>query len=270
MAVRNPRTAAVTTPEAKVKYGKLPPKHHPKTLLLENFLSPAALPPPEEKRGWEWQAGIAPNDWGMLGNDMVGDCVIAMALHYLEMVTAIHGIPLTYTTQQALDLYSAITGYDPKQTDTSGFNPTDNGTAMTDLFAYWQKTGIYGHKIKAWASIKYTDPVKLNQAIDIFGAALVGINVAQSMEDQFQANLPLNAPFKGGSVGGHGIPIPGFGKYGRTCISYGQRWEMDLQAAQQIDEAYVVITPEWLSKASRTPLGMDMTALDSAIKAITA
>ena len=243
------------------KFGKLPPKRHPKTLRLSKYLDAGTLPPPEIVRGWEIQSGIT--DFGMLGNDSVGDCVIAAMLHYLMMAKAIEGSPVTYTTEQALALYSAITGYDPNDPS------TDQGTVWTDALAYWQNTGVYGDKILGWAQVDYTDPVKLNQAIDIFGAALIGTAVTQSMEDQFGKGEPWNAPFSGEVLGGHGIPLTGFGREGRTLITWGKAQPSDLTMPTAVfDEAYVVITPSWLAKAEETPLGIDLEALQADLAAI--
>ena len=83
----------------------------------------------------------------MLGNDQVGDCVIAAMLHYIMAAQANVGKSVTFTTQQALDLYSAITGYNPSDPS------TDQGTAWTDALAYWQSTGCCGHKILGWAAV---------------------------------------------------------------------------------------------------------------------
>lgn len=127
-------------------YGKKPPKFHLKTLLLRDYLpTPLRSEPPEAKRAWEYS--VSDRTWAasMLGNDQVGDCVIAAMLHYVMAARASVGNPVTFTTQQALDLYSAITGYDPADPS------TDQGTAWTDALAYWQMTGCYGHKILGWA-----------------------------------------------------------------------------------------------------------------------
>jgi hypothetical protein len=247
-----------------LKYGKLPPQFHPKTLKLEKYLIAASLPLPEERRGWEY--AVPDSVWAasMLGNDQYGDCVIAMILHYIMLATAAVGTPVTFTTKQALDLYSAITGFDPSDPS------TDQGTVMTSAMAYWQKTGACGHKILGWASFDYTNLTKLRQAIDIFGAALVGTNVVQSMEDDFAAGRPWNN-FTGPSVGGHGIPLPGFGRDGQTCITWAKRQQMSPAiTTSQFDEAYVVITDDFMDKAGKTPLGVNINALNADLKLISA
>jgi hypothetical protein len=252
-----------------MKYGKLPPETHAKTLLLDKYVpAPTAevLPSPEAVRGWELLAAITA--WGMLGNDTVGDCVIAAILHFIMMIEAIAGNPITFTTEQAIALYSAITGYDPSQTDANGNNPTDQGTSWTAALAYWLKNGIYGYKILGWASFDYKDPLKIDQAIDLFGAALVGTAVTASMETQFSEGQPWNAPFTGGVQGLHGIPNTGYGHVGRSHVTWGATQKEDLTMPTNWDEAYVVITPGWLAKANQTPLGIDLATLQADLAAI--
>src|SRR5580658_4087447 len=111
-------------------FGKLAPKFHPNTLRLSKYALAGALPPPPSKRAWEYV--IPASGWGMLGNDQVGDCVIAAMMHFIMAATSNSGQPAQFTTELAIQLYSAITGYDPSQTDATGFNPTDQGTAWTD------------------------------------------------------------------------------------------------------------------------------------------
>ena len=206
----------------------------------------------------------------VLANDRIGLCVIAAILHHIEMARAIRGQSVTFTDEQAIALYTEITGYDPAQTDDEGNNPTDNGTAWTDALDYWMKNGVYGEKILGWAAIDYSDPVKLNQAIDIFGAALIGTAVYQSMENQFSEGKPWNAPFKGGLQGYHAVPVPGFGREGRTCITWGARCEMDLFAPKLFDEAYVVITQSWIDAQGKTPLRINIATLQSGLAVLRA
>lgn len=190
-------------------YGKKPPKFHPKTLLLRDYLTAAALPAPEAKRAWEYS--VSDRTWAasMLGNDQAGDCVIAAMLHYIMAARANVGKPITFTTQQALDLYTAITGYDPADPS------TDQGTAWTDALAYWQMTGCCGHRILGWAALDVSSLDAIKQGIAIFGGVLIGTAVTQSMEDQFGKGQPWNTPFTGAVLGGHGIPWLGFGSQGQ-------------------------------------------------------
>jgi hypothetical protein len=255
-------------PTRKLKFGKLPPKKNRNTLSLKKYLlkGKGVLPPPEERRGWEM--AVKDDAWGLLGNDVLGDCVIAATLHWVQAATAVNGRPVTFTTEQAIEIYSAVTGYDPKQTNQFGDNPTDQGTAWTDMLEYWRVVGVFGHKISAWAKIDYKDLNAIRQGIDIFGGILIGTAVTGSMQQQFADGKPWNKPWKGGVEGLHGIPWLGHGKEGQTCITWGARQQMDLTANKMCDEAYCVITEDWLNSAFVTPLGINAAALAADIEAL--
>lgn len=252
-----------------LKLGKKEPKFNPKTLLFRDYLPKGNLPTPLAKRAWEYRISDARWAASMLGNDLIGDCVIAAILHYIMAATANTGNPATFTTQDAIDIYSAITGYDPAQTDAGGNNPTDNGTVYTDALAYWQKTGFKGHFIKGWTAIDPSDLDMLKQGVAIFGGVLVGTSVTQKMMDDFQAGNPWNN-FSGASIGGHGIPWLGFGGQGQTCITWAKRQSMSPQSVSIMDEAYVPITQDWLDASGESPSGYNLAALQADLQAIAA
>lgn len=253
-----------------LKFGKLARKFHPKTLMMSSFI-PMGLVPPPEKRAWEYRVK---GPWGMFKNDTLGICVIAAVFHYIMAATANTGSPAFFTDAEAVAVYSAVTGYDPSKTDANGNNPTDQGTAWTDMLAYWQSTGVTDangkvHKILAWGNVGLSVS-SLRQGISIFGGILVGTAITQSMMDQFNRKLPWNWPFAGGVLGGHGIPLLGYGKDGQTACTWDSLEQMDTKAPSQFDEAYAVVTQDFLDAEGVSPSGLDVFALTRAMKAIAA
>lgn len=251
--------------------GKLDPKPHRWTLKLSDFVpSVEVLPPPPQKRAWEYR--ISDAEWAgtIFGNDVAGDCVLAAILHWIMAATANTNQPATFTTQDAFDMYSAITGWD----GVPG-SPSDQGTAMTDAMAYMVNTGVKDqlgrlHKWLGWASIKL-DLQSLRQAIAIFGGVLVGVQVTQSMMDQFEEGQPWNAPFTGGVLGGHGIPGFGYGGEGEDWLTWAMRQFSDLNFISQIDEAYCPITQDFIiSSTGLSPSGFNVAGLQAALNALSA
>src|ERR1700727_2323390 len=106
-----------------MKLGKLAPKRNRKTLSFVAYLKTPVLPAPPEKNFWEYK--VPPATIGMYGNDTVGDCTIAEVSHDLILKTAHTGTPFFPDPDEVLKMYSAISGYDPSQTDDQGNNPTD-------------------------------------------------------------------------------------------------------------------------------------------------
>lgn len=147
--------------------------------------------------------------WGMYGNDEVGDCVIAGAMHEHLFWGTTTGRPPTFTTQNALDAYSAITGFDPNA-GPPGENPTDQGTDPRKAAEYRRTTGIvdaYGqtHKIAGWVAVNPANRAHMLAAIHLFGAVGLAIAVPDSAPAQFHDGKPWT-PVAGAQIeGGHYI-----------------------------------------------------------------
>lgn len=257
-----------------VRLGKLAPKRLLGTPALGDYQEKASTWPAVKPRGWEYAVPSSALD--CLGNDTAGDCVIAAMMHYAQADTANTGNPLTPTRQLALETYSALTGYDPKQTDANGDNPTDNGTCYSDALAYWRHHGIpmldgkgniVLHKIIGWASLDLGSLAQQRYACDIFGGTLLGIQCPVSaMRDT--SNWRYDPASKIES--GHGVCRVGQGSAGWHLGSWG-KWipttnEFTLKLA---DEDYAVVTPAWIdSRTGQSPSGMDLNGLLTAMKGL--
>lgn len=250
-----------------LKLGKLPPKDHPKTLLLSKyFTSGNALPTPATKVYREYKT--PDNAKVMLGNDQYGDCVFAMLCNKIISDTAHAGSVVIPTTEQALAAYAAVTGFNPA----TGAN--DNGTVMTDALAYMQSTGIADHKILGWARIDHTNLVHRQIACDLFNGTCVGVNFVQSAEEQFNAGMPFEVNPSSPSVGGHCMLHPGYGSAGDDYVTWA-KWDQKASAAWSfayIDEEYVMIDQVWFDYLQGRDVSkvLDINALWADVKAITA
>ena len=168
-----------------MKLGKKHPLRLLSTISLGDYLDKATSWPTVAAKGWEYAP--APITLGMLGNDTVGNCVICAAMHYAQVETANTGTPLTPTTELAIQTYTAITGYDPSQTDENGNNPTDQGTSYeSQLFPYWIKTGmpmldakgnLVYHKINGFAALDITSIAQQRYATFLFGGSCLEFSV---------------------------------------------------------------------------------------------
>jgi hypothetical protein len=252
-----------------MKLGKLAPKVHPKTLKLSAFLKATAPPPPPRKLWREYKI----QDWGMFANDTVGDCTCAAVAHMLMLVTAHTGGIVIPELSDIMAMYSAITGYDPSKTDRHGNNPTDTGAAVTDVLAYWQGTGIAGHKILGWAQIDQNNLTMRQQGMYIFGANDVGVDLPANAMDQFDDLQDWDvAANDGGIDGGHCIVETGYGSKGSNFVTWGANQKATNEwSAKYVDEAYVVITQDWINNADGlAPNSMDLDALNAALTEIRA
>jgi hypothetical protein len=204
----------------------------------------------------------------MYNNDQYGCCVWAAVGHMLEAwTTYASGVTLEVPAAALLTGYSAVTGFDPAQTQPDGSNPTDNGTVLADALAYWQKSGIAGHQILAYAQIK--DFTHVQAALRVFGALMVGVSFPESAMDQFNANQPWTVVDGAASIGGHCIHV-GYDGSDFRCVTWGAVEEISVPWWHKyVDEVWVPITPEWLSAAGTTPSGLDLVGLGTAYTTLT-
>jgi hypothetical protein len=178
------------------------------------------MPIPPPRFGHE----LIGHDWGMLGNDKVGDCVWAGAAH--EHMVWSHmgsrGPGVDFTAKNVLSDYSAATGYD-------GTQATDSGTDMSDAAAYRRRTGIIDsngnrHKIDAYVALQPGDPKDLAYATYYTGAAGIGIRFPETADRQFEKKMPWDYTSSNAHIkGGHYIPCIGRNSAGNfLVISWGR------------------------------------------------
>lgn len=248
------------------KLGKGPVKPHPKTLQFEKYLTPdalaGALPDVPARVFREYK--VPENGWGMYGNDTIGDCTCAAKAHIIMLMTAHTGKIFIPDPAEVIKMYSAISGYDP----VTGQN--DNGCMMTDVLNYMQTTGLQGHKILGWAQVDHTSAIRLRQGVYVFGAVDTGFQVPQSAMDQFQAGQ-VWTPEQGSPIqGGHDVPYFGDGRNGYSCLTWAKNQKLTngFETAYT-DEAYVLLTKDWLNNADGlAPNMLNLDALTADLKLI--
>lgn len=242
------------------KLGKLPARPDAVKLKLSAVLKADQLPTPPASFGHE-QNGT---DWGMLGNDQYGDCVFAGGAHE-TMLWAQEGklSPVSFTTEDTLEDYSAVTGFNPSDPN------SDQGTDMQQAAAYRKNTGLIDasgvrHKIDAYAALDVGNLSQLDLAVWLFGAVGVGVNLPSSAESQFGYGQVWDVVQGDTLVGGHYIPCVGKNSAGNyVFITWGK-----LQAATPswvttyMDEAVAYLSLDILNVSSKlSPEGFDLSAL---------
>lgn len=245
-----------------LKLGKCAVKPHPKTIKFSAVLKAGTLPAPPAKNYWEYLV----KSWPMMENDELGCCVVAAAGHMEQNWTAHSGTMITVPDEQIVEAYSAVGGYVPGQPS------TDQGLAITDFLSFWQTTGFAGRKILGWVGVDQTNITHVKQAVYLFGALDIGVQLPNSAMDQFNAGMPWDVVADDGGIdGGHCIPIMGQGSQGFACITWGKiQYMTNAFFAKYCDESYGIVTQDWLNAAGRAPNAMNLTALTAALKQISA
>jgi hypothetical protein len=251
-------------PHTRFKLGKHAPKFHAKTLFFHKYF--VAVPPAPKVSYYDLR--LRQSDWGMLGNDAVGDCAIAAPCHQIILSNSYTRATKNPTLNDTFRMYSDVSGYDPSQTDTNGNNSTDVGCAMTDVWDYLMKKGV----ILGWVSVNWNNLEHVRAAINIFGGLQRGVQLPQSAMDQYNSNQNWDVVADdGGILGGHAIfdtgyhPNPLF-----PTVTWGRAlmktlpWDL-----KYTDELYALIFKSWLTvKSQMSPSHLNFTALQNDLQAI--
>ena len=249
-----------------LKFGRKPAVHNMQTmrsaLAMARHLDPLGTPPTHSA---DWPAAVdavTGGDWGMFANDQVGDCTMADGCHQIMVHTANASTLLTPTAQDALDAYSALTGFDPSQTAPDGSNPTDNGAAELDVCQYMQTTGICGHKSDGYGSIDPRNYNHIKWCVQLFGACRLGFTVVQSAMDQFDAGQPWDYVGDNTPVGGHDVPIVKYDASYYYVVTWGKLQPVTQRfLGHYLDEAHQELYADWIRQAGTAPNNFNLQSL---------
>jgi hypothetical protein len=199
-------------------------------------------------------------------NDQLGDCTCAAVGHLMQGWTQYStGTAFTVADKDVLGLYEKAAGYNPADPS------TDQGAYIQDILGYWRKNGVSGHKITAYASVKVSNMTLIKQAVDLFGAVDIGFNFPASAMDQFNQGKPWDVVRGSQLEGGHCVTVVGYKANGNlVCITWGAVQEMTPAFwTKYVDEAWVIITPDWIAANGQAPVGIDLYSLGQAFAALT-
>ncbi len=150
-----------------MKLGRNRPKaRREKLVRLADYLDLAGLPvaPPSLDLS---ATSLAPLR-DVLGNDEVGNCTIAGALHFQACASGLAGQLVTPTKAQALSIYSAISGYKP------GDPSTDTGCDEDQVEQYFLTTGFPdGSKLAGAVHLDATNRQEVMVAFNLFAGVMV-------------------------------------------------------------------------------------------------
>ncbi len=245
----------------KLKLGKLPARHDPRTLLLASYVTPALPTPPASCD----LTGKVPS-WGMMANDQIGDCTCAAAGHLLmEWTSQAKKKMFTPTDKQIIAAYSAITGYNPA----TGAN--DNGANEIDVLNYWRQSGIAAHKIGAYVALEPSNHTHIMDSVYVFEGCYIGLQLPISAQDQVKNHQPWSVPPGGatgdgapGSWGGHAVPVVAYDARGLTVVTWGALQIMTWSFwAAYCEEAYAILSNDYLDGKKVAPNGFKLQQLQA-------
>ncbi len=241
------------------KLGKGAPRLDPRTLRLGKYLRNVDIVPPAGEVSWVTR--VPSTAWGMMLNDSLGDCVSAAMGHMVKQWTTYASTDATPTDADVLKVYEDVGGYRP------GDPSTDNGMVILDALNYWRTTGIGGHKIVAYVAVNIKDAGEVRSAIELFGNVFLGIQLPISAQGETAWTVPNGGAYNDGSPGswgGHAIPIMAASAHSLTVITWGASLKMSWNFLKDYaDEAYVVLSQDWIEKTGLSPSQFDLASLQA-------
>jgi hypothetical protein len=244
--------------------GKLPARPGAISFKFSKYFKVAALPTPPAVFGH--QALVS--DYGILGNNQYGDCVLAGGDHEEMLWNAEAGVAVAFTDANALSDYTALTGFNPADP------ATDQGTDMQAAASYRRTTGLIDangvrHKVDAYVAPAVGDVNELMAATYLFGAVGFGFQFPASAMTQFNAGQPWSVVPGSPIEGGHYCPCVGRAASGNlVVVTWGALQEMTPEfAATFNDESVCYLSLEAL-KNSISPENFDLATLQADLNAL--
>jgi hypothetical protein len=250
-------------PNIQYHLGKLPAQPARPHLKLQTALVNIPLPAPPETV--DWHSAIP--DWPVYGNNIYGCCVWSAIGHEIQQKTQYAtGDDVQVTTADLLTGYSVVTGFNPNDPR------TDNGTYVQDALKYWRTQGIGGaHRIILYAEVQVGDLNEVKQAVQLFGDLHIGFSFPESAMSQFNNRQPWTVVPGSTIEGGHAVTVVGYDTEYLYVVTWGAVQRMSWAFFQAYcDEAWCVLTPEWINKETNTSAGgIDLYSLGQSFQALT-
>jgi len=249
------------------KLGKRPPKRDRRTLSIEKYLRKEDLNLPSRL-----DRTSLVRRWPSMLNKQIGDCTVAAAGHMIQAWTAVRGRAVILRDSEILDAYSALTGFDPAKPK------IDRGATALELLRFWRKRGIGGHKIDAYAELALKDLFQMKATVFLFGGCYIGLELPEiAFEDAKEGRdwrvSPGGAVGKGApnSWGLHAVPVVGYDRDSLNVVTWGMLKRMTWHFWETYgDEAYAVLSPDWIGAGGEAPIGVDLEGLKKDLREIAA
>lgn len=247
-----------------LKLGKLPATPKKSDFLFESFTESPSLSIRQAPVGFGHYQLVS--NWGMLGNDYYGDCVLAGADHETMMWNAIAGKNVPFTDDNALSDYGAITGFNKNDPN------SDQGTNVHDALDYRRATGVVDantarHKIGAYVSLEPGNWAQVMEALYIFDVVAIGFLFPDYADAEFMQGRGWTYRGPGNIIGGHYVPIVGRPHIDTVdVITWSKVQPMSKRFYLAFcDEAYGIVSEESLVNG-RTAENYRLTDLYAAVK----
>jgi hypothetical protein len=242
--------------------GKNRPVIDDRTMRFAAYVKPALPSPPATVT-----YGAKVPSWPMYLNDQYGDCTCAAAGHMIQNWTANAAAEVAVPDASVLSFYEHFVGTPP---------PPDKGCNMLSVLRYWRKAGVDAHKVLAFTSIDLKNQAQAQSACWLFGSIYIGVALPDFATQGDVLAVPWVVP-PGGPVGnaapnpsnGHCIPAVSYDADNLYVVTWGEIKPMSWAFYDAYaDEAYAVISQDFIEANGLNPAGFDKDALLADLKEI--
>ncbi len=254
------------------KLGKKAVRHDPRTPRLAGALAGQLAQPPlacdygAMFAAWPlWRNG---DQLGSHGQTIpgLGDCTAVAAASAIRVLTGNRGGEIELTDDQVVGIYQA-NGYDPARP------ATDRGAVELDVLNLWCDRGYdIGRQapdvLTGYGGVDWTSPDCVRRAIAMLGGLYVGLGLPDYALGEADWVAPRR-PYR--IAGGHAVFLHGYDADWLYLNSWGRRRRMDWGFLAAFgDEAYALLSRDWLDTHGTTPMRETFLAVADELRAVRA
>lgn len=237
----------------QMKLGKKPAVHDTRTVKLSLFSN--NLPAPPDNINW-----INNVIWPMWKNDVYGCCTQVSVASAIRTWSYIANKEILLTDENVLSNYS----------NESGFNPnvpsSDQGAIEVDVLRKWVKDGYSTpngvDKLINFGYINPRNQLIVKQVIYLLGGLYIGASLPQYAL-QTSTNVWDIETTNTDIAGGHAMFIHGYDDNYLYLNTWGNQWKMTWNFFYKyVDEAYGLLSENWMNINKTSPLGDNLTILN--------
>jgi hypothetical protein len=241
-----------------VKLGRKKRPSPARCLRFGDYLRKSLPDPPSAV---DYSAKAMPALTDIMGNDNLGDCVIAASYHLLAVLTGnATGTPFHATLEQVVADYSAIGGYVP------GNPATDDGCDISTALDYYASHGFAnGDKLLGHVSLDPTSITEVQSASFLLENTWVGVDLPAAWISPMPSASGFTWDVAGDPVpaNGHCFCVVGYDPMGLLIDTWGLLGRLTYAAVAKYCSAagggdlYVALAPDQMAKgASLAPNGV--------------